>query len=105
MGLLCITVELLCYDENKPRTFEKKRQELPTADLQQFKRCSEALAHILQLYQSATTAYGSEFVTMYDLLQLIISKLKCEIQYEINEVIATDKTLNLISMNWRMIWS
>ena len=40
---------------------------------------------------------------MYDLLQLIISKLKCEIQYEINEVIATDKTLVLIGMNWRMI--
>ena len=103
MGLLCVTVELLCFDANKPQTFERKRQELLTADLQQFSRCSEALAHILQLYQSATTAYGSEFVTMYDLLQLIISKLKCEIQYEINEVIATDKTLDLIGMDWRMI--
>ena len=40
---------------------------------------------------------------MYDLLQLIISKLKCEIQYEINEVIATDKKLDLIGMDWRMI--
>ena len=61
MGLLGLAVELLCYDENKPRTFENKRQELLSADLQQFGRSSEALAHALQLYQAATTAYGSEF--------------------------------------------
>ena len=81
MGLLCLTMELLCYDENKPRTFETRRQEFFFADLQQFDRCSnlEALAHTLQLYQAATTAYGSDFMTMYDLLKLVISKLKCEV--------------------------
>jgi hypothetical protein len=103
MGLLGLTVELLCHDSNKPLTFENKRQELLSADLKQFDRCSEALAHVLQLYQAATTAYGSEFMTNYDLLKLIVSKLCSKVQYEIAEVIATNKTLDLINMDWRGI--
>jgi hypothetical protein len=103
MGFLGLTVELLCYDSNKPKTFEGKRQELLSADLLQYDRCSEALAHALQLYQAATTAYESEFMTMYDLLKTIVSKLRAEVQYEVAEVIATSKTLDLINMDWRGI--
>ena len=103
MGLLGLTVELLCYNENKPRIFENKRQELLFANLQLFGRCSEALAHILQLYQAATTAYGSEFMTKYDLLKLVVSKLKSEVQFEIADMLAADKTLDLINMSWRKL--
>ena len=103
MGFLGLTVELLCYDSNNPMTFENKRQEFHSANLQQFGRCSEALAHALQLYQAATTAYGSEFITKYDLLKLIVSKLKSEIQYEIANMIVIDSTIDLMNMDWRKI--
>ena len=103
MGFLGLTVELLCYDSNRPMTFENKRQELLSADLQQLDRCSAALAHALQLYQAATIAYGSGFVAKYDWLKLIVSKLKSKVQYEIANMIAIDNTLDLINMDWRKI--
>ena len=59
IGLLGLSVDVTCFDENKELSFENKRQELLAADLSVFNRCSEALAHILQLLQAANTAYGS----------------------------------------------
>ena len=50
MGLLGLAVEAMCFDENKPKSFEQKRLELHRADLSAFNRCSEALAHIMQLH-------------------------------------------------------
>jgi hypothetical protein len=47
MGLLGLAVEYMCFDSNKSRSFEEKRMALITADLAQFNRCSEALAHSL----------------------------------------------------------
>ena len=103
MGLLGLAVEFMCFDENKPRSFEEKRLALLNADLSGFNRCSEAMAHIMQLHQAATTAYGKDFITMYDLLELIKNKLKPEVRYEINDSIATDKTIDLMDLDWRGI--
>ena len=36
IGLLNLTVAVLCYDDNKERTFEEKRQQLMQADLSGF---------------------------------------------------------------------
>jgi len=47
IGLLNLTVAVLCHDDNKERTFEEKRQQLMQADLSGFQKCQEALAHIL----------------------------------------------------------
>ena len=47
---------LSCFDENKELSFEDKRLGLLQVDLSTSNRCSEALAHNLQLPQAATTA-------------------------------------------------
>jgi hypothetical protein len=66
----------MCYDENKERTFETNRQELLDVDFSTaFNRCSESLSHVLQLLQAATTAYGSSFMTNYDVFNFIKSKV------------------------------
>ena len=88
IGLLNLTVVVLCHDDNKERTFEEKRQQLMQADLSGFQKCQEALAHTLGDYQAETNAYGSEFITMYDLLQLTKSKLNEQVRYEMEDIIA-----------------
>ena len=103
VGLLGLAVEFMCFDDNKPRSFEEKRMDLFKADLSGFSRCSEAMAHINQLHQAASTAYGKDFITMYDLLELIKNKLRPEVRYEINDSIATDKTINIMDLTWRRI--
>lgn len=103
MNLLNLTVAILSFDGNKEQSFEVKRQDLMSADLSQFSRCSEALAHVLELLQAATTAYGSDFITMYDLFKLIKTKLSPRVQYELDDLIATDKTIDMIRMDWRRI--
>lgn len=103
MDLLHLTVSHLCFDENKELAYETRKKDLINADLSPFLRCSEALVHILQLHQAATTAYGSEFTTMYDLFNLIRGKLNFEVQHEINEIIATNKTTDLMTISWRQM--
>lgn len=70
------------------------------ADLSSFNRCSEALAHILQLLQAATTAYDSSFMTNYDLFNLVKRKMNVKVQHEINDIIATRKDLDLRKIEW-----
>jgi hypothetical protein len=100
IGLLGLSVAIMCYDENKEASFEIKRQELLIADLSSFNRCSEALAHILQLLQAATTAYGSPFMTNYDLFNLVKRKMNVKVQHEINDITATWKDLDLRKIEW-----
>ena len=71
MGLLGLAVTITCFDENREQTFEDRRQDLLKADLSQFARPAEALAHMRQLLQAANTAYGSDFITTYDRYKLI----------------------------------
>ena len=89
IGLLGLSVAIMCYDENKEASFEIKRQELLAADLSNFNRCSEALAHILQLLQAATTTYGSPFMTNYDLFNLVKRKMNVKVQHDISDITAT----------------
>lgn len=103
IGMLNLTVALLCYDDNKEQTFEVKRKELEQADLSEFKKSTEALAHILSLHQAATVAYGSEYMTMYDLLKLIKPKLTYAVRHEMEETIANDKSIDLRHTTWRKI--
>ena len=42
-------------------------------------------------------------MTKYDLLKLVVSKLRSEVQFEIADMIATYKRLDLINMSWRKI--
>ena len=42
-------------------------------------------------------------MTKYDLLKLIVSKLRSEVQYEIADMIAINNTFDLINMDWRKI--
>ena len=103
--MLNLAVVVLCYDDNQERTFEEKRQQLMQADLPGFTKCQEALAHILSIYQAATNAYGSEFMTMYeqyDLLQLVKSKLGENIRFEMEDIIARESK-DLRNMIWRKI--
>ena len=69
-----VTVASLCYDSNTTLSFEAKRYNLMQADLSPFRRASEALAHIFQLLQAANTAYGSDFLSIYDLYKLVKGK-------------------------------
>jgi len=50
----------------------------------------------------ATNAYGSEFMTMYDLLQLTKSKLNAQVRYEMEDIIARESR-GLKDMTWRKI--
>ena len=72
------------------------------ADLSGFQRCKEASAHILGVYRAATNAYGSEFITMYDLLQLTKSKLSWQVRYEMEDIIARESR-DLRHMTWRKV--
>jgi hypothetical protein len=100
MSLLDLTVATLCFDINKEESFEEKRQDLLQAHLSLFKKLSEALAHILQLLQAANTAYGGDFMTTYDLFKLVKAKLREEIQYEMDEITALDKSFDLRRLDW-----
>ena len=62
-GLLHIAVAITCYDPNKEQQFERARTALVTASLGNFKKPSEALAHISKLLQDANTAFGQECMT------------------------------------------
>ena len=103
IGPLSLTVAVMCFDENKELSFENKRQELLDADLSAFNRCSEALAHILKLLQAANTAYGSSFMTNYDLFNLIKQKMDAQVRYEVDEITATRKSLDLRKLEWQDI--
>ena len=102
MGLLGLAVDYMCFDSNKSQSFEEKRMALITADLTPLNRCSEALAHMLQLHQAAVTAFGSDFIPMYDMLTLIKRKLQPAVQYEIDEIMAHQDT-DLAGFTWRQI--
>ena len=58
------------------------------------------MAHIRQLHQAATTAYGAPFITTYDLFLLTKSKLKPDVRYEVEEIAAHQKTVDLKTMAW-----
>ena len=57
---------------------------------------------MLKVYKAATNACGSEFITMYDLLQLTKSKLSEQVKYEMDDIIARESR-DLRSMTWRKI--
>lgn len=106
MGLDCLlslSVAVMCFDENKELSFENKRQELLAADLSVSNRCSEALAHILQLLQAANTAYGLSFMTNNHLFNLIKQKMNTQVRYEVDEITATRKSLDLRKLEWQDI--
>ena len=103
VGLLNPVVAVLCYADNKEKTFEDKREELLQTNLSEYKKSSEALAHMLALNQAATNAYGSKFMTMCDLMQLVRLKLSREIRYGMDENTANDKSNDLRSVSWRGI--
>ena len=79
IGLLGLSVAVVCFDEGKELSFEDKRQELLAADLSMFNRCSEALTHTLQLLQAANTAYGSSFMANYDIFNLVKQKMSPQV--------------------------
>ena len=103
VGLLSIAVEYLCFDPNKEKSFEKERRALRDAKLTNFNKSSEALAHIWALHQAATTAFGSEFMTYYDLFGLTKSKLSKEIQFEIDEITTKSNTTDAMNCDWEYI--
>ena len=49
-GLLRIAVALLCFDDNRGRSFEKARADLNEVKLSNFNKPSEALAHVFKLF-------------------------------------------------------
>ena len=103
MGLLRLTVAILCFDENSEQPFEDKRQNPLQAELFHFTKPAEALAHMRQLLQAASTAYGSEFMTAYDLYKLVKTKLSPTIRHEMDDVTAVKKTIDLRRLDWGQI--
>ena len=101
--LLSIAVALLCFDPNKEQQFEKARDALHKAKIDNFTRPSEALAHIAKLVQDANTAFGKEFISDYDLFILIKKKLPKEIQYEINNLLADGDSKSQLECDWSFI--
>jgi hypothetical protein len=103
VGILSIAMEYMCFDPNKGKSFEEERRALHDAKLTNFNKSSEALAHIWALHQAATTAFGSEFMTYYDLFGLTQSKLSKEIQFEIDEITAKSNTTDAMNCDWEYI--
>ena len=60
---------------NKEKSFEREMRALCGAKLTNFNKSSAALAHIRTLHQAATTAFGSDFMTYYDLFKLTKDKM------------------------------
>ena len=56
-GLFQIAVGMIFYDSNRELQFEKARSALVSSSLGNFKKPSEALAHINKLLQDANTAF------------------------------------------------
>ena len=102
IGLLHIVVAITCYDPNKEQQFERARSVLVTASLGNFKKPSEALAHISRLLQDANTAFGRECMTYYDLFILVKVKLCREIQYEIDGLLVDGDSAQL-ACDWLFI--
>ena len=98
-GLLRIAVALLCFDDNRGRSFEKTRADLNEVKLSNLNKPSEALAHVFKLHQDATTAFGRDFITYYDLFSLAKDKLPIEIKHEVDEMLQPDQ----INCNWKDI--
>ena len=84
--LLSIVVALLCFDPNREQRLEKARTAFQGARLDNFTKASKALAHVSKLLQDANTAFGKDFITNYDLFQMVRKKLPREIR--INPVVA-----------------
>ena len=102
-GLLSIAVAILCFDPNREQQFEKARKDLNDSDLSSFKKPSEALAHIFALHQRAVTAFGKDFMTMYDLFTLVKSKLHQDVLQEVDELMVTSKAINQLDCDWEFI--
>ena len=68
-GLDCSKSQLQSHASTLIRSSNSRR---PESSFGNFKKPSEALAHILKLHQEATTAFGKEFTTQYDLCFLKI---------------------------------
>ena len=77
----------ICYDTNRRLQFEKARSALISSSLGNFKKPSEALAHINKLLQDANTAFGKQFITYYDLFILVKKDPCSEIRYEIDSIL------------------
>ena len=102
-GLLSIVVALLCFDPNRERQFEKARTALEESRLDNFTKAAEALAHISKLLQDANTAFGREFITHYDLFQMVRKKLPREIQFEIDGSLADGDSPDQLNCDWQYI--
>ena len=101
-GLLQIAVALTCFDPNQEQQFEKARTTLFDSSLGNFNKPSEVLAHVLKLHQEATTAFGKEFITQYDLFQLIRKKPR-EVQFEVDSALADGDSASHLNCDWLFI--
>ena len=101
--LLSIVVALLCFDLNRERQFEKARTALKEARLDNFIKASEALAHVSKLLQDANTAFGKEFITNYDLFQMVRKKLPREVRFEIDSILADGDSQDQLNCDWHYI--
>ena len=69
-GLFQIAVAMICYGTNRELQFQKAKSALISSSLGNFKKPSEALAHISKLLQDANTAFGKQFITYCDMFNV-----------------------------------
>ena len=100
IGLLKLVVELVCFDINKAKSFEKASGKLKQCKLSNFKKPSEAIAHFTSLYTNARNIHGKEYMTAYERFTLLTTKLPAEVEIEIQEYLATHKGINILEMEW-----
>ena len=101
--LLGIAVALICFDPNKEQQFEKARAGLFDVKIDNFDKSSEALAHVSKLLQDANTAFGKEFVSFYDLFGLVKKKLRKDVRFEIDGLLADGDSENQLDYDWKYI--
>ena len=99
--LLSIVVALLCFDPNREQKFEKARTALQEARLDNFIKASEALVHISKPLQDATTAFGKEYITDYNLFQMVRKKLSREIRFKIDSILSDGDSLDQLHCDWQ----
>jgi hypothetical protein len=100
IGLLKLVMELVCFDINKAKSFERANGKLKQCKLSNFKKPSEAIAQFTSLYTNARNIHGKEYMTAYERFTLLTTKLPEGVEIEVQEYLATRKGINILEMEW-----
>ena len=78
-------VELVCFDINKAKSFEKASGKLKQCNSSNFKKPPEANTQFTSLYTNARNIRGKECMMAYERFTLLTTKLPTEVEIEAQE--------------------